>query len=83
MITTFLIATLVSFIGFFIGLLPTGVLPVAVSSSFSYLSGILNTFNFIFPISHLFIVFILVITVDIVVWVFHSFLWVYHKIRGI
>lgn len=83
MITSFLLTTFVSFLAFIIGFLPTGSLPVAVSSSIVYLSSILNAFDFLFPISTLFIVLSIVITVDIAVWAFHSVLWVYHKIRGI
>jgi len=83
MITSFIVSTFVFLIGFIINLLPTGVLPVDVANAISWLQGILNTFNFIFPISTLFTVLILVVSVDIALWVFHAFLWVYHKIRGI
>jgi len=83
MITSFFIAVFVSIINLILGLLPIGTLPAAVSSSITYISGVLNTFNYLFPISDLFIVLSLVITVELILWLFHVTIWVYHKIRGI
>jgi len=83
MISSFIISTIVYLLSFAIGLLPIGYLPAAVASSIVYLSAVLNTFNYIFPISHLFIILSLVITIELILWVFHAFLWVYNKVRGI
>jgi len=53
MISTFFITIVFSFINGLLSLLPTGSLPVAIITGVAYFMGILNTFNYLFPIDTL------------------------------
>jgi len=82
MITTFILTIFSSFVGFLLSLLPTGSLPVAISTAFNYFVGILSAFTYVFPVVTLFQAFALVIAVDLAILVWHFINWVIRKIPG-
>jgi len=82
MITAFFLNIFYSLIIFLLGLLPVGSLPSDITTSLAYIVGVMNTFNYFFPIGALFSVLALSISFELAIMVFHFANWIYHKIRG-
>lgn len=82
MIITFLLTIFYSFILFLIGLLPVGVLPVGISTALIYIIGVVNSFNWFFPITDLFAVLFIALIFEAAVLLWHFINWVYRLIRG-
>jgi len=82
MIITFFLNILNAFIGFMLGLLPTGNLPAAIESSFLTIWGTLNTFSYIFPIGTLLAAIGIIIAFDVAMIIWHIINWVIRKIPG-
>jgi len=81
MILTFILTVIHNFLFGLVGLLPTGTLPTAISSSLTYIVGVMNTFNWFFPLDSLFTVLGIAILFELGVIGFNLLNWVYHKIR--
>jgi len=82
MITTFFLTVLFSFLGLVLGLLPTGSLPTAITTSLEFIVGYMNTFNFFFPIQEIFVLLGVALLFELALQIFHFANWIYHKIRG-
>jgi len=82
MITTFLLTILYSLLNLLVGFLPIGSLPAPISSALTYFVGILNTFNFFFPIDTLLTVLVFAVGFHAIIYLYHLINWIYHKIRG-
>ena len=82
MITGFFLSITVSFVGFLIGLLPYGEISTNFTSAINYVVGVLNTFNYLLPISTLFTVLGLVVAFDIALWFWQFSKWITRLIRG-
>jgi len=82
MITTFFLTIFFSLLSLFVNFLPTGDLPAGIAEGLAYFWGILNTFNYIFPISTLLTILLIVLSFNTAFWVWGLINWIYHKIRG-
>jgi len=82
MIVTFILQIAYAFINFLIGFLPVGSLPPQITTALTYFVGVINSFNFLFPIDTLITVLGISISFELAVVFFHFINWVYHKIRG-
>jgi len=82
MITTLLLFVFNAFVGFLLGLLPTGTLPTVITTAFAYFVGVMNAFSYVIPVATLFQAFALVIAVDLAILLWHFINWVIRKIPG-
>jgi len=82
MITTFLLQILSSFLNFIVGLLPTGNLPTAISSSITSIWGYVNAFSYVVAVQTLIQVVVLVIAFDIGMLLWHLIQWIIRKVPG-
>lgn len=82
MITTFLLNILSSFISGVISYLPTGSLPVQVSTSVSSIWGYMNLFSYVIALDTLLQVLILVIIFDGVLLAWKFINWIIRKVPG-
>lgn len=82
MISTFFLTIFNSFIGLLLGILPTGVLPISITSGITYVWSIANQFSYIFPISTLLLALVFVIGFDLAMLLWHIIQWVIRKIPG-
>lgn len=80
MITTFILITVNTFVGFLLALLPTGSLPSGISSSMYYIFGVMNTFNWFFPLDTLFTVLAITVGYELVVMGYYFIMWILRKI---
>lgn len=83
MITTFFLNIFSNFLTGLFGLLPTGTLSSEVQNALIYITGVMNTFNYFFPIDILFSVLAIAISFELALLLFHFGNWIYGKIRGI
>ena len=81
MIVSFILTVVFGFISYLISFLPVGELPSGISTALTYISGVMNTFNWFFPLDSLFVVLSIAITFELAVVAFKLVEWVYHKIR--
>jgi len=82
MITTFLLSLLNAFLGFLLGLLPVGSLPIQFTEAVNYFVGILYSFSYIFPVTTLVAALLVYLVFDGVVLLWHLLQWVIRKIPG-
>jgi len=82
MISTFFLTIFYNFFNLLIGFLPVGFIPSDIASSLTYIVGIMNTFNFFFPIGALFLALGISLGFETAVLLFRFVNWIYHKIRG-
>lgn len=82
MITGFLLSILVAFVTFLIQLLPVGGLPSGVTDAITYIAGVMNTFNFILPISTLFTILTFGLSFQFVIWLWEFSMWIMRMVRG-
>jgi len=82
MITTFLLTIFNTFVGFLLGLLPSGNLPEVIISAFAYFVGVMNSFSYVIPVATLFQAFALVVAVDLAIMLWHFINWIIRKIPG-
>jgi len=82
MITGYLLAFLLTFLNFFVGLLPTVAFPAGLSTAITSISYYINAYSFLFPVSTLFTVLGLAFTfhMSILLWRLGNF--IMHYIRG-
>jgi len=81
MITSFLLQIVFTFLNFLISFLPVGSLPSGIPTAITYIAGVMNTFNWFFPLDTLFAVLAIAVAFEVAIIVFHFVEWVYHKIR--
>jgi len=83
MILTFILTLLYSLLATTANVLPAGqVLPSSISVAFQYVIYQISTWSFIFPLSTVFTILFITISIEIALWGFHGFIWVYNRIRG-
>jgi len=82
MISTFILTILHAFLGFIVGLLPTGSLPSSISSSLTNIWGFVNAFSYVIALDTLIQVVALAIAFDLVVLLWHVVQWIIRKIPG-
>jgi len=80
MITTFLLIIVNTFVGFLLSILPIGNIPSGILTSLSYIVGVMNTFNWFFPLDTLFTVLLITLTYELAVLTYHFVMWVLRKI---
>jgi hypothetical protein len=82
MITSFLLLLAYSFVNLMVSFLPTGHLPVAITSAFAYFMGVLNSFSYVVPVDTLLSAAGVVLVFDgaMLVWQFVN--WIIRKIPG-
>jgi len=82
MIFSFFLTILFSLLGLLIGVLPVGAMSTEISTALSYFIGVLNTFNYVFPVDTLLAVLTIALSVELTFLLWNFANWVYHKIRG-
>lgn len=70
------------FLGGLLGLIPSGHLPAAITTSFAYFFNTANQFSYVVPIATLMQAFALVLAVDGAILIWHFMNWVIRKIPG-
>jgi len=82
MITTFLLTLFNNFIVGLLNLLPTGHLPVEITTAFAYFFAVLNAFSFVVPVDTLLQAAGVVLVFDgaMLIWYFVN--WIIRKIPG-
>jgi len=82
MIITLILNTFYFLLDRMVSLLPIGSLPVAISSSFAYFMGLLNSFSFFIPVDTLLQAAGVILVFDgaLIIWYFVN--WVIRKIPG-
>lgn len=83
MIVNFLIQMLISFITWAVGFLPNfNGLPQGVTDGFTFLQPYFNLAYSIFPMGTVFQILLLMISIEIGVWSWDIFWWIYEKLPG-
>jgi len=82
MIFTLILNGLYAFLTGLLLLLPVGHLPTVITTSFTYLFGIANTFSYVLPIATLMQALAVVLAFDAAVLLWHFFNWIIRKIPG-
>jgi len=80
MITTFFILIVNTFFGVLLSLLPVGSIPSGILSSLNYVVGVMNTFNWFFPLDTLFAVLLITLSYELAVVTYHFVIWLLRKI---
>ncbi len=79
-----IVTALINFLSFLFnalsGVLPTGGLPDTISRALSTVASSLNAFNFLIPVSSLFIALGIVVGYEGIMWGYHAILWFWKKI---
>lgn len=82
MISTFFLTIFFGLIGVLVGFLPTGSLPVLVSSSITSIWGFVNAFSYLIALDTLITVLVLVLAFDLVILLWHVIQWIIRKVPG-
>jgi len=82
MILTIILDLLFNFVNFLLGNLPLGDIPTGITDALAYFVGVMNTFNYFFPISTLFQVLSITVAFELGVFIYHFSMWLYRLIRG-
>jgi len=82
MIITAILNLIYSLVNFLLSFLPIGNIPSGISDGISYIVGVMNTFNYFFPIGTLFAVLAITVTFELAVFVYHFSMWIYRLVRG-
>jgi len=80
MILTFLFNFFFDFLNGLINLLPVGSIPTGIGDSLTYIVGVMNTFNWFFPLDTLFTVLGITVGFELVVVSYHFIMWILRKI---
>lgn len=80
MIVTFFLLIINTFVSFILSFLPVGTLPAGILTGLNYIVGVMNTFNWFFPLDTLFTVLAIAVGFEIIVMVYHFGMWVLRKI---
>jgi len=82
MILTFFLTLLYWLINLLVGILPVGHLPAIMTTSFSYMVNVANSFSYIIPIATLLQALAVVIAFDGAIVLWHFANWIIRKIPG-
>jgi len=82
MIVTIFLSILSSLFSFLIGFLPIGSIPSGITDALTYIVGVMNTFNYFFPIGTLFSVLAITLAFELGVFLYHFAMWIYRLLRG-
>jgi len=82
MIIAFFIKLITAIVTFFISLLPTIAMPADWTNAITLIWGYVNAMSFLLPVSTLLTILTLVMTIEIVVFIWHFGLKIYHMVRG-
>jgi len=80
MITTFFLLIVNTFVVFLLSFLPSGSIPSGILTSLNYIVGVMNTFNWFFPLDTLFTVLGITIAYELIVLSYHFIMWILKKI---
>jgi len=82
MIIAFFVKIITAILGFFIGLLPVINIPTGWTDAITLIWGYMNAMSFLLPIQTLLTILGLVMTVEVVIFIWHFGLKAYHMLRG-
>jgi len=82
MISTFFLTVFASFASLLVGLLPTGILPVAVGTAIAYFVGVANAYSYVVPIDTLLQALAIVLVFDGSILAWHFINWIIRKVPG-
>jgi len=82
MIITFFLTVLYNFLSFVLSFLPTGNLPVGISSAITSVWGYINAFSYVIALDTFLQVLLLVLAFDFIVFSWHVIQWIIRKIPG-
>jgi len=82
MIIGFFINILSSILAFFINLLPILNIPAEWTTAITLIWGYINAMSFLLPITTLLTILGIVLTIEVVIFVWHFGLKIYHMLRG-
>lgn len=82
MITAFILTIFLGFVNFVVGFLPTGNLPAAIGTAFTYFISLLNTFSFVIPVDTLLQAAAVILVFDGVMVLWYFINWIIRKIPG-
>lgn len=83
MITSFLLTILNTFLLFIVGFLPTGSLPLQISTSIVNIWGYVNAFSYVIALDTLIQVVVLAVAFDLVMLLWYLINWILKKIPWI
>jgi len=79
MISTFILTLLSNFVNGLIGLLPTGHLPIDITSAINYFWSLVNSFNFFIPVDTLLQAVLVVLVFDGTMFVWYGINWIIRR----
>jgi len=82
MITGFFIGIITTVVSFFVSLLPIYPIPTQWFDAINFIWGLVNSLNFLLPVSTLLTVLGIAMTIHVTIFVWHFSLKLYHMIRG-
>jgi len=82
MIVTIILNAFFDFLVFLVGFLPVGSIPTAIGTSLNFLFGVLNTFNYVIPISTMLLAALATLVLDGAILLWHFINWIIRKIPG-
>jgi len=82
MITSFFLSVFYGFINLIVGFLPTGSLPVGITTAFAYFMGVVNSFSYVVPIDTLLQAALVILAFDGALILWHFINWIIRKIPG-